>query len=151
MRPQVRIVTLLLVVGSVALGLAALRSASEPWVGVVFGLTVAALLVASCKARYTRGPEGARWFGFALFGWAHLMAFEMGPGDGMALPTYRLTLAIMGLAGLRNATWSDHVYNLAFIAIMRSLLSLVAGLIGAAVVSIIYARRRTGPERRDQP
>ncbi len=70
MKPRFTILGLMGVVGVAAFVLAIWQMATESWASVAFNLTVLALIVASCKARFSEGPAGAWWFGFALFGWA---------------------------------------------------------------------------------
>src|SRR5215204_5021435 len=73
MRLRVSIRLLMVVVVLVAVIIAAWQGATELWANVVFNLVVLTLLIASFKARYSRGAWGAWWFGFALFGWAYLV------------------------------------------------------------------------------
>jgi hypothetical protein len=55
------------------LGFAALRNASEGWAFATVNLAVAALLFAAFRARFGPCHHRPWWFGFALFGWAHLL------------------------------------------------------------------------------
>jgi hypothetical protein len=64
---------LMLAVLVVALGLAALRNASEVWAGVMFLFTCAVLCLAIVGAICRDGPRRAWWLGFALFGWGYLL------------------------------------------------------------------------------
>src|SRR5262249_55888089 len=91
-RPRVSIGSLMCVVLVSAVGLAALRFASELLAGGMFLLTSVVLAVAVLGAIYARPRARARWLGFALFGWGYLLlAFgpwfaEMRP----LLPTSKL-------------------------------------------------------------
>ncbi len=72
-RFRVSIAGLMTVMIPVAIGLVALREASQLWVDIVFNLVVASLLFAIYKARCSQGTGAAWWTGFAAFGWAHLV------------------------------------------------------------------------------
>ena len=50
----------------VALELAALRSATSGWVEIPRLLTVVILVVATYRARFSKGEAASWWFGFAL-------------------------------------------------------------------------------------
>lgn len=63
----------------VAIGLAALRSASEIWAGVIFLSTCGVLALAIVGIFCRREAERAWWLGFALFGWGY-MALASGRG-----------------------------------------------------------------------
>jgi hypothetical protein len=58
-------------VGVIALGIAALRAASDLWVGIVVLVTAALLGFAMIGIAYRREGKRAWWFGFALFGWGY--------------------------------------------------------------------------------
>ncbi len=55
-----------------AIGLAALRNASETWAGVMLLLTCGVLALAVVGVVCRAGSERAWWLGFALFGWGYL-------------------------------------------------------------------------------
>ncbi len=55
-----------------AIGLAALRNASETWAGVMLLLTCGALALAVVGVVCRAEAERAWWLGFALFGWGYL-------------------------------------------------------------------------------
>ena len=60
-----------------AIGLAALRSPSETWAGVLLLATLAALCIALVGAICRTGAQRGGWIGFAVFGWVYLgAAFE---------------------------------------------------------------------------
>jgi hypothetical protein len=66
----------------VAVGLAALRSASALWVSATFTATVALLSAAALGAMATRGRPRTAWAGLAVFGWVYLaVAFGPWPGN----------------------------------------------------------------------
>jgi hypothetical protein len=70
----------------VAVGLAALRSASAQWDGAVFGVTLLILTTSILVAIYRDQARRAFWIGFALFGWVYLAASLIPPVEAR-LPT----------------------------------------------------------------
>jgi hypothetical protein len=72
-----------------AVGLAALRNASETWAGMILLLTCGVLALAVVGVVCRAGSERAWWLGFALFGWGYLvLAFGFWPEDrSPRLPT----------------------------------------------------------------
>ena len=92
MRPfRFSIATMLGVVLLVAVALAALRASTDAWDSGVLGLTLLILLAAILLAIHLTERRRASWLGFALFGWAYLIA-SLIPPVGSRLPT------TMGLA-----------------------------------------------------
>jgi len=69
----------------VAVGLAALRSASDTWAGVIFLSTCGVLALAVVGILCRREAERAWWLGFALFGWGY-MALAFWPSDIPRVP-----------------------------------------------------------------
>ncbi len=69
---QISIAGLLGFVAVFALGLAALISATEFWVGAIFLLTIG-LLLASAVAVVFRGRRAVGWVGAAVFGWGYFL------------------------------------------------------------------------------
>jgi hypothetical protein len=61
-------------VALVAFGFAAIRSATDFWLGLTFLLTVGLLCVGALGAALARGGRGIWWLGFAVFGWAYFLA-----------------------------------------------------------------------------
>jgi hypothetical protein len=72
-RIRLSIAGLMAVMVPVAVGLVALREATQLWVDIVFNLAVGSLLLATYKTIASRSIAAARWAGFAAFGWAHLL------------------------------------------------------------------------------
>jgi hypothetical protein len=70
-----------------AIGLAALRTPSETWAGIVLLATLAALGFASVGAICLRGPSRAGFLGFAVFGWIYMAAAFLPYGVYPRLPT----------------------------------------------------------------
>ena len=69
-------------------GLAALRAASAPWDGAVFGATLLILTTSILLAVHRDQARRAFWIGFALFGWVYLAASLIPPVEAR-LPTTR--------------------------------------------------------------
>ena len=155
-----------------AVGLAALRSASATWAGVASLLTCAALLAAVLGVICRRGAGRASCLGFALFGWAYYLAcfapwcvHEVQPW----LPTSRLldeAYARWRPVPPKSATgrlefWD--FYNREYIKLNpysywvegrdhfrrsgQALASLIAGSIGAAISRRLHRGRVARPTR----
>jgi WD40 repeat protein len=84
--PRYTIRSLLVVVLFVAFAVAALRAANDAWDGSLFALTSLILLTATLLAVHRTHQRRAFWLGFALFGWAYLIA-SLIPPIGSRLPT----------------------------------------------------------------
>jgi hypothetical protein len=79
-RARASIATLLLIVGLMAVGFAALRVSSRLWASACFSVVLLALIVSVAELIYRRGSRRAGWAGFALFGWSYfLIAFGPAP------------------------------------------------------------------------
>lgn len=73
MKPRFSIKGLMVVVILVAIGIAALRSASELWASFVLTLTFGLLATAGLGALFSRGERQVFWIGFAAFGWGYVL------------------------------------------------------------------------------
>ncbi len=71
-RPRVSIAGLMAVVLFCGIGIAAVRSASPLWAGVVVTATLGVMASAILGAIFRQGERRAFWVGFALFGWGYL-------------------------------------------------------------------------------
>jgi hypothetical protein len=80
------IASLLGVVLLVAIAVAALRAATDPWDSGVFGVTLLTLLIAVLLTVHRTDRRRAYWLGFSLFGWAYLTA-SLIPAIEARLPT----------------------------------------------------------------
>ncbi len=80
----------------VAVGLAALRSASEAWSGVMFLMTCGVLCLAIVGVVCRGDDQRAWWLGFALFGWGYLL---LSMWSTVNLPTMTLLDAIAARLG----------------------------------------------------
>src|SRR5206468_8102648 len=121
------------------IGLAALRNATEPWVGVMFMATLGLLATATLGAAYRRGRSRAFYAGFALFGFGYL-ALALSPAIGPFLATtmllkwiYELVNPIIGYSQegsliiyLRTRTGDPEQFQ----RLGHSLFALLFGLVG---------------------
>jgi hypothetical protein len=62
---------LLVFIGLMGVGFAALRVASRLWANFTFSLALTALVASVAFLIYRRGPRRSFWAGFALFGWTY--------------------------------------------------------------------------------
>jgi hypothetical protein len=84
--PRSTIRSLLGAVLLVSVALAALRTPTDAWDSGILGLTVLTLLTATLLTVHRTDPRWAYWLGFALSGWAYLIA-SLIPPIGSRLPT----------------------------------------------------------------
>ena len=77
-----------------AIGLAALRSQSPAWAGMLLLTTLAAFCVALVGAFCRRGAARGGWIGFAVFGWGYMSAAFWPSDRWPTLPTESLLEAI---------------------------------------------------------
>ncbi len=84
------IANLLGLVAVIALGFAAVRSASDFWLGATFLLTIGLLCAGVLGAVVERG-HGVWWLGFAVFGWVYFaLGFEPSLSRLTAMPSSSL-------------------------------------------------------------
>jgi hypothetical protein len=104
-RVRVSIAGLMALVLFVAVGVAALREASEVWSGALFALTVAAMAFAGLRAAYREGARRAFWAGFAVFGSIYLaLAFAPGAESRPALVSQRFLTWLHSKVGRDSPT-----------------------------------------------
>jgi hypothetical protein len=149
-RCRLTIALLMVVISPVALGLLAFREATQFWVDIVFNLVVAFLLVATYKAKCSRGTAGAYWTGFAAFGWANLVLGLIGMpwGEHYGVSPNLVTLIIVDRiwAYFESDTPAAAILRLtARFLVIQSILSLLLGLIGAMTFGF-FARQRGATE-----
>ena len=99
-RPRFTIAGILGSVVLVAIGLAALRSATDTWDGGVFGVILTVLMISILLVIHRKQGRRAYWLGFALFGWAYLV-MSLVPPIGARLPTTKLLARLDALLGER--------------------------------------------------
>src|SRR4051812_5876178 len=95
-RAQFSIAGLMGLVLVASIGLAALRSGSETWAGVLFLVTCGVLALAVVGVACRGAGERAWWIGFALFGWGYLALAYWCSAPTPRLPTIALLSALKG-------------------------------------------------------
>src|SRR3954464_9897141 len=109
-RPRFTIASLLGLVVFVAVSFAALREASDNWDSGVLAVTLILLLVSVLLAIHRTAARRSYWLGFALFGWAYLVASQVPPIESRLPTTKGLALIDSKLPG-RDRRW---IIDLAF-------------------------------------
>jgi hypothetical protein len=141
-----RLSTLFLFIIVAGVGFAAVGSSSEFWAGFIFHSAVAILAVASVKARYARGRAGAWWFGFAVFGWAHLLLGPEQGGDRALLTDWALMRLVEHLA-VPAANDYEVLRGGRQVMIIHDLTSIAVAPIGGWL-TLMLARRLGGQRHR---
>ena len=108
------IASLLGVVFLVAIAVAALREANEPWDSGVFAVTLVILLVSTLLAVHRRERRRAFWLGFALWGWTYLVASLIPPVESRLPTTKGLAFLDSKLPGRSVTARLQVVGNLSF-------------------------------------
>jgi hypothetical protein len=85
-RPRFTIANLLVIVVFLAIGLGALREATDIWDSGVFGVILTVLLISVLLIIHRKGIKRAYWIGFALFGGSYLV-MTLVPSVETRLPT----------------------------------------------------------------
>jgi hypothetical protein len=99
------IASLLGVVVFLAVAIASLREATDLWDSGVFTATAGLLLASVHWAVHRTGLRRAFWLGFALFGWAYLVASLVPPVESRLLTTKALAYLDSKVPG-RNAIFT---------------------------------------------
>lgn len=93
-RARTSVASLLVFVGLMSVGFAALRVSSRLWANAMFSLAFGLLLVAVAGSIYRRGGVRAFCAGSALFGWAYFLA-TLGPSPLNALRDSMITTPLL--------------------------------------------------------
>lgn len=164
-RPRLTVGASMAVVAALAAGLAVLKNPTGLRTSLTFTLTVLALLTGLLGSLFRRGRGRALWTGFTLFGGAY---FLFGPvaacSPGLAPELYKALpdrlLTIRPVNDLANVLYgfddpvlatlngvARRVYvkrrledSKNFVTIAHSLLTLVAGLLGAGIGFVVAPR-----------
>jgi hypothetical protein len=140
-----------------AVVLAAWTHASNASACVVFNATVLVLIVATFKARFAPGRDGAWWLGFATLGWAHLVlwlaarpwaesySFNL---DLFTDVVYWVLAADVGIDRLASNLTRDLEPAKARTVLLECVTTWVVGLLGAWSFRVAaFVRARPQPDR----
>ncbi len=127
-----------------ALGLAALRSASETWAGVALLVTFAILGLAVVGVVSRAADERAWWLGFAVFGWGYLALALWSPPGATKLPTLtgleavwtKIGMTVPEVAPARRTTGGT---DPSFTQIGHCLWALIGAIVGGILASALFA------------
>jgi hypothetical protein len=145
-RLRLSIASLMVVMIPLAIGLAAIRLATQLWVNLVFNFVVVVLLVATYQAKFSQGIDAAWWAGFSSFGWCHLVlgllgnSFAQHYGVQPELVTAEITWRVLDL--LESDTSVAALQRvIARALVVHCVMSLLIALLGATVFKYFAARR----------
>jgi hypothetical protein len=135
-----------------ALGLTALRSASEIWAGAVLLTTCSALGLAVIGVVCRSAAERAWWLGTALFGWGYLAMAFWSPVDATRLPTFALLEYVCKTAGIAIPTKPALIglsagIDSSFLRIAHCLWASLAASLGGIVAGGLFAIAPVGTPR----
>lgn len=149
---------LMLVVLVAALVLTAWRFAGRISANLILNVTVAALILATYKARFAQGREGAWWLGFITLGWVHLFFWlggvPWGQGyvfrvDFISGVVFWILAANVGVEKLASDMIRDSEPAVARTLILQCATTIIVSLIGAWSFSFAAwvgdQRQRAGP------
>jgi hypothetical protein len=141
-RYRISIAGLMAVMIPVALGLAAFRSATELWVNTVFNVVIVVLLIATYKAKCSPGVTGARWTGFATFGWAHLvLGLTQTPWQlGNGFPVLGTKEVAWRLVTFWESAFQDSNRSLERYFVLQFVASILLAVLGAGIFGFFAAR-----------
>jgi hypothetical protein len=136
-----------------ALGLTALRSASDTWSGATLLATCGVLGLAVVGAVGRGAAERAWWLGFALFGWGYIAIAFWSPVDATRLPTFTILEYVCKTAGITVPTIGQRFRTNAgidpsFLRIAHCLWALLAASLGGILASGLCAIPSVGASRR---
>ena len=124
----------------VAIGFAALRSASEAWSGALFLATRGVIGLALVGAICRRGPQRAWWLGFAVFGWIYMGSsfepFYYWPKIPTQTLLEQLGARMFGTG--KNMTLYSSGHDGRFLAIGHCLCTFLAAIFGAFLSRALF-------------
>jgi hypothetical protein len=139
-----------------ALGLTALRSASDTWSGATLLATCGVLGLAIVGAICRGTAERSWWLGVALFGWGYMALAFWSPVDATKLPTFTLLENACKMAGVTVPTITPPFGRFAgtstgiepsFLRIAHCLWALLAASLGGILASGLFAIPPIGASR----
>jgi hypothetical protein len=135
-----------------ALGLTALRSASETWAGAALLLTCGVLGLAVVGVVSRAADERAWWLGFALFGWGYLALALWSLPSATKLPTVTGLEAVWTKIGMTvpevpPARGTIGGTDPSFIQIGHCVWALLGACLGGILASAFFAVPAFGSER----
>jgi hypothetical protein len=132
-----------------AVGLAALKNATETWAGAMLLLTCGTLALAVVGAIYRKGVQRAWWLGFSLFGWGYLVLLRCCHEYSLPILPTRIVLEILGpwMSAPRYVNyWGNGPYvDERFALVGQCLWTLVVALLGGMVSAVSFASPRDHP------
>jgi hypothetical protein len=131
----------------VALAMAALRSHSEIWAGVLGLATGAVLCLALVGAVCCTGSERVWWLGFAAFGWLFLLPFPLGIYFSVHVPSEALLKVLAPLFGVQiGQPYPRDVAEQSYLLIGNYLWALVSAVLGGLLVSALFGSVTRRPD-----
>ena len=125
---------LMVLIAYLAVGMAAIRSDTEIWAGVVMYLTVLILCSATLVALHRRGA----WAGFAIFGWAYFLILDPNAAERSPV-SVSMEVAHALVQSFTHANVPEYSLRSGL-----SLVSVAMGLLGAVVGWRIGREAATG-------
>ena len=138
-----------------AVGLSALRNASETWAGVMYLATYGVLGLAIVGAVCRGFPERAWWLGFFVFGWGYLSLVAYWstwfPFDPYQLDTFPTSMVLSAIrprfgppieVGVQSR--AGLIANQCYSRIGHDLLALLAGVAGGLLALVQFGHPATG-------
>ncbi len=127
-----------------ALGLTALRSASDTWSGATLLATCGVLGLAVVGTVCRDAAERAWWLGFTVFGWGYLAMAFWSPVDATRLPTFALLEYVCKTAGIAIPTKPAGIglsaeIDPSFLRIAHCLWASLAASLGGIVAGGLFA------------
>jgi hypothetical protein len=137
-----------------AVGLAALKSASDVWAGVVLMLTYGVLSLAIVGVLCCRDAERVWWIGFAVFGWGYIRSAAgwFSPFPLGNLPTVSLMHWLSAQLGVVHEPDFQHLTTsetVGFNQISNCLWAMLFGILGGVLARAFFAVASARPAHSD--
>jgi hypothetical protein len=129
-----------------ALGLTALRSASEVWAGVAMLVTLGVLALGIVGVACRGGAERAWWLGFVLFGCGYMLMVYLFPhGSILYLPTTALVEILRPIGGSHDGRGGLGTIGYFFVT-CHSLFGLAFAVVGGLLAVFLFRGQTARPE-----